>query len=67
MRCQICGKKLRKWAYRWQGRLYCRKCFEKERDKKIWDFSVEWNYELVDVSELEVRAQTKLSAFMEGK
>ena len=67
MRCEICGKKLRKWAYKWLGRIYCRKCFEKARDKHLWDMSVDWDYELIDITELKAEGQTSLTAFLEGK
>ena len=67
MRCEICGKKLRKWAYKWLGRIYCRKCFEKAREKKMWDFSVDWDYELIDVKKHEAQGQLSLIGFMGGK
>ena len=66
MRCQKCGKKIRRRAYKWLGTIYCHKCFEEERSKKMWDFSVEWDYELIDVKEHKISSIRKLTEFFSG-
>ena len=64
MRCQICGRKIRKYAYKWLGRIYCYKCFEKERDKHLWDMNVDWDYEMINVEEYKTSSIKKLTDFM---